>query len=139
MLSKDEVRAAVASIVGEKNLLTGHEDLTCYTYNAGGAAPSPHIPILAVFPSTAEEVSSIVKLCNSNGISIVPRSQGSGLSVNAIPESDNSIILSMGTGADIVATGCSACKMQITDGLAQAGSRVRVLHTAELLARAYGL
>jgi len=45
----------------------------------------------------------------------------------------------MGTGADIVATGCSACKMQITDGLAQAGSRVRVLHTAELLARAYGL
>jgi len=95
MLSKDEVRAAVASIVGEKNLLTGHEDLTCYTYNAGGAAPSPHIPILAVFPSTAEEVSSIVKLCNSNGISIVPRSQGSGLSVNAIPESDNSIILSM--------------------------------------------
>lgn len=43
------------------------------------------------------------------------------------------------TGADVVATGCSACKMQIIDGLAQAGSRVRVLHTAELLARAYGL
>ena len=101
MLSKEDVRAAVASIVGEKNMLTGQEDLTCYTYNAGGAAPSPHIPILAAFPSTAEEVSRIVGFCNGNSISIVPRSQGSGLSVNAIPESDNSIILSMAVAVSV--------------------------------------
>lgn len=95
MLSKSDVRAAVAGFVGENNLLTGQADLVCYTYNAGGAAPSPHVPMLAVFPSCAEEVSQIVAFCNSNGISIVPRSQGSGLSVNAIPESAYSIVISM--------------------------------------------
>ena len=45
----------------------------------------------------------------------------------------------LSTGADVVATGCSACKMQIIDGLSQRGSRMRVLHTVELLARAYGV
>ena len=95
MLTKDEVCAAVCSFVGESNVLCKHEDLVCYTYNAGGAAPSPHIPMLVAFPSTAEEVSKIVGFCNSQGISVVPRAQGSGLSVNAIPESANSIIISL--------------------------------------------
>ena len=43
------------------------------------------------------------------------------------------------TGADVVAMGCSACKMQILDGMAHKGAHISVLHTAELLARAYGL
>jgi glycolate oxidase iron-sulfur subunit len=43
------------------------------------------------------------------------------------------------TGANILATGCSACRMHITDGLGQRDSRMRVLHTAEIIAKAYGL
>lgn len=43
------------------------------------------------------------------------------------------------TGADILATGCSACRMHITDGLGQRGSNLKVLHTAEIIAQAYGL
>ncbi len=43
------------------------------------------------------------------------------------------------TGADILATGCSACRMHITDGLGQKGSSMKVLHTAEVIAKAYGL
>ena len=45
----------------------------------------------------------------------------------------------LSTGADVVATGCSACKMQLIDGLSHRGANIRVLHTAELLAKAYGL
>ena len=86
MLTKEDVRARIASIVGEQNMLTKQEDLVCYTYNAGGAAPSPHLPILVALPGTAEEVAQMAAFCNANKISIVPRSQGSGLSVNAIPE-----------------------------------------------------
>lgn len=41
------------------------------------------------------------------------------------------------TGAGILATGCPACRMHIEDGLAQRGSTMRVLHTAEVLAQAY--
>ncbi|WP_371360941.1 (Fe-S)-binding protein [Sporomusa malonica] len=43
------------------------------------------------------------------------------------------------TGANILATGCSACRMHITDGLGQRQSRMKVLHTAEIIAKAYGL
>ena len=43
------------------------------------------------------------------------------------------------TGATILATGCSACRMHITDGLGQRDSDMKVLHTAEIIAKAYGL
>lgn len=42
----------------------------------------------------------------------------------------------LATGADVVATGCPSCLMQLESGLSQAQSRVRVLHTVELLAMA---
>lgn len=39
------------------------------------------------------------------------------------------------TAAQAVATGCPGCMMQLSDGLKQHGSSVRVVHTLELLAR----
>jgi glycolate oxidase iron-sulfur subunit len=39
------------------------------------------------------------------------------------------------TGAKAVATGCPGCMMQLSDGLKQAGSKVSVVHTLEILAR----
>ena len=41
------------------------------------------------------------------------------------------------TGADCIVTGCSACRMHISDGLSQRGSKLQVLHTAELIEMAY--
>ena len=40
-------------------------------------------------------------------------------------------------GAEWVATGCSACRMQMEDGLNQAGRKVKVRHTIELLWESY--
>ncbi|RLC47475.1 MAG: hypothetical protein DRH70_03275 [Candidatus Coatesbacteria bacterium] len=39
----------------------------------------------------------------------------------------------LATGADIVATGCPACAMQIADGLAHIGRNIPVVHTIELI------
>jgi len=39
------------------------------------------------------------------------------------------------TGADVVATGCPGCMMQLSDGLKRCGSAVEVMHTVELLAQ----
>jgi glycolate oxidase iron-sulfur subunit len=39
------------------------------------------------------------------------------------------------TGVQTVVTGCPGCMLQLSDGLQQAGSRARVLHTLEVLAR----
>ncbi len=42
------------------------------------------------------------------------------------------------TGAGIIATGCPGCKYQLNDGLQRMGMSQRVVHTVQLLARAYG-
>jgi glycolate oxidase iron-sulfur subunit len=39
------------------------------------------------------------------------------------------------SGAQVVVTGCPGCMLQLSDGLQKAGSRVRVQHTLEILAR----
>ncbi|MDD2319499.1 MAG: (Fe-S)-binding protein [Geobacteraceae bacterium] len=39
------------------------------------------------------------------------------------------------SGAQTVVTGCPGCMLQLSDGLHQAGSKARVLHTLEILAR----
>lgn len=41
------------------------------------------------------------------------------------------------TGADYLVTGCSACRMHITDGLSQRDSKLKIMHTAELIELAY--
>lgn len=41
------------------------------------------------------------------------------------------------TGADIVVTGCSACRMHLEDGINQERLGKKVLHTVELIAMAY--
>lgn len=41
------------------------------------------------------------------------------------------------TGAEIVASGCPACRMQLTTGIARAGLKIKVMHPVELLAQAY--
>ena len=39
------------------------------------------------------------------------------------------------TGAQVVATGCPGCMMQLSDGLHHQGAKTRVMHTLEILAR----
>ena len=41
------------------------------------------------------------------------------------------------TGAQIVATGCPACMLQLTDQLSQNGDKVRVKHFIEIYAEAF--
>lgn len=50
---------------------------------------------------------------------------------------DHKLTNAEATGADYVITGCSACRMHITDGLSQRKSNMKVMHTAELIDLAY--
>lgn len=50
---------------------------------------------------------------------------------------DNKVIDIDQTGAEILVTGCSACRMHILDGLNRRNLSVKVIHTAQLLEMAY--
>ena len=41
------------------------------------------------------------------------------------------------TGAEVLLTGCSGCRMHLEDGLSHRGSKMTVMHTAEFIANAY--
>ena len=41
------------------------------------------------------------------------------------------------TGAEVLLTGCSGCRMHLSDGLSRRGSKMTVMHTAEFIAGAY--
>lgn len=74
----DEIR----SIVGKENVMDSMEQRQCYSYDA---RTDGIVPDLIVFPSSAAEVSGILKLANRHGFPVIPRGQGTGLTGGAIP------------------------------------------------------
>jgi glycolate oxidase len=72
----------IAAIVGKGNVLSSLEERKCYSYDGriDGA-----IPDLVVFPSSAKEVSQILRLANAYLFSVIPRGSGSGLTGGSVP------------------------------------------------------
>ncbi len=70
------------SIVGEGNVLSDEIDLTLYSYDASFPESKPDV---VVFPCSAEEISRIMALASAEGIPVIPRGAGTGLSGGAVP------------------------------------------------------
>lgn len=68
-------------IVGSDAVLDRPEDLMLYEYDGSLARGAPKY---VVFPQTTQQVSEIVKLAKREGIAIVPRGAGTGLSGGSI-------------------------------------------------------
>ncbi|HTK94345.1 MAG TPA: FAD-linked oxidase C-terminal domain-containing protein [Terriglobales bacterium] len=68
-------------IVGRDAVLSSREDLMLYEYDAGVQRA---LPQAVAFPQTTEQVARIVKFAAKEGIPIVPRGAGTGLSGGSI-------------------------------------------------------
>ncbi len=77
-------------IVGEKEVLDRKEDLIPYSFD--GTAALKQYPGCVVFTQTTEQVSEVLKLANREGIPVVTRGSGTGLSGGSLP-SDQCIVL----------------------------------------------
>lgn len=71
----------LASIVGQPHCLTEPEDLLCYAYDATRIEARP---AAVVRPATTDEVSRILRLANNEGIPVIPRGAGSGLTGGSV-------------------------------------------------------
>ena len=69
------------TIAGRDGVLDRPEDLMLYEYDGGIRKSTPGA---VVFPQTTDQVSQIMRLASANGISVVPRGAGTGLSSGAI-------------------------------------------------------
>jgi len=72
------------------NISTAPEDLICYGFDASGLELSPSA---VVWPKNTEDVVKIMKYAFENGIPVVPRGAGTGMTAGAVP-SKGAIIIS---------------------------------------------
>lgn len=72
----------IVTAVGKENVLLSLEDRKCYAYDA---RTDGVIPDLVVFPSSARDVSVILRLANRHLFPVIPRGQGTGLTGGSIP------------------------------------------------------
>ena len=78
-----KVITQLRKVVGEDAVLTSKEDLNAYSYD--GTATWAHAPDVVVLPTTAEQVSQILKLADEGKIPVTPRGAGTNVSGGSIP------------------------------------------------------
>ena len=70
-------------ICGEKHVLVDEDALHHYSHDE--TEDLHYLPDVVIKPGTAEEISSILRLCNKYKIPVTPRGAGTGLSGGALP------------------------------------------------------
>ena len=79
----ESVVAELEKIVGKADVLRSKEALKAYSYD--GTTSWIHEPDVVVFPTSAEEVSAILKLANAEKIPVTPRGGGTNVSGGSVP------------------------------------------------------
>lgn len=78
-------------IVGNENVETSKMSLYSYSYDA---TPNfQNMPDVVVAPKNAEEIASIIKVCNENKIPVTPRGSGTNLSAGTTPLKGGVVLL----------------------------------------------
>jgi glycolate oxidase len=76
------IKQALIDIVGEDNYTDAIIDMVSYSYDS---SEHKHRPECAVWPSTTEEVSKVMKLASEKRVPVYPRGAGTGLSGMCVP------------------------------------------------------
>jgi glycolate oxidase len=82
MISKAAIEHLTKKL-GEKNVLHEPEDLLVYGYDSTPGIH--HLPEVVVFPTSTEQVGEALALARREGLVIVPRGSGTGLSGGSVP------------------------------------------------------
>jgi glycolate oxidase len=88
-----EIAAALSEIVPGEGVILAEEERRAY--ETDGLTAYRQVPLLAVLPSTTDQVSRILAYCHEQGVKVVPRGAGTSLSGGALPLADG-IILGLG-------------------------------------------
>ena len=79
-------------LVSGHHVLSSDEELK--PYECDGLAAYRVVPLLVVLPGSVEEVQAVLRICHAEGVAVVARGAGTGLSGGALPHEDG-ILLSL--------------------------------------------
>jgi glycolate oxidase len=80
---KESLVNELEKIVGKENVLTAREALRAYSYD--GTTSWIHEPDIVLFPTSADQISAIMKIANSEKIPVTPRGGGTNVSGGSVP------------------------------------------------------
>jgi glycolate oxidase len=83
---KDALVSALAAVLPGDAVISDPAETRAYECDALTAYRCP--PMLAVLPSTTEEVAAVLKICHRFGVPVVPRGSGTSLAGGALPTAD---------------------------------------------------
>ena len=82
-MERSKLIRQLAEILGPEGVISEQEQLL--TYESDGLRSHRAVPMLVVLPTSTEQVQAVMRLCHSEGIPVVPRGSGTGLSAGALP------------------------------------------------------
>jgi glycolate oxidase len=80
-----------------------HDEFQTRAYECDALTAYKCPPLCAVLPSSTEEVAAILKICNEEGVPVVPRGSGTSLAGGALPTAD-CVILGVAKLNDVIET-----------------------------------
>mgnify|MGYP000557266390 CR=1 FL=1 len=81
-MANRQLAERLIAVLGRENVLWEDYELMVYEYDA---SIDRALPEAVVFPTSAEQVSAVVKICNELGVPFTPRGAGTGLSGGSLP------------------------------------------------------
>jgi glycolate oxidase len=85
-----EIAAALRCIVAPEAVIESEPERRAYESDGLTAYRQP--PLVAVLPSTVDEVAAVLRYCKEQGIKVVPRGAGTSLSGGALPLADGVLL-----------------------------------------------
>jgi glycolate oxidase len=83
---RTEILAALREIVPGEGVILEEDELR--PYETDGLTAYRQLPLAVVLPETTEEVRQVLAYCHAEGVKVVPRGAGTGLSGGALPLED---------------------------------------------------
>src|SRR3546814_18270327 len=81
------------------------DETSLKAFECDGLTAYRQLPMVAVLPSSVQQVSEVLKLCNERKVKVVPRGAGTSLSGGALPLADG-VLLGLGTFNKIGTASC---------------------------------
>lgn len=94
LAKRDALVAGLRRIISDpEGVIDDKDDLRAF--ECDGLSAYRQLPMIAVLPSTVQEISEILKYCKAEGVNVVPRGAGTSLSGGALPLADG-VLLGLG-------------------------------------------
>ena len=89
--SRDQFFRQLRALVGDEGLLTSDQEIR--PFETDGLAAYRKKPLAVVMPKSIDEVCQVMALCRRNGVPVVARGAGTGLSGGALPHEQGVLLV----------------------------------------------